>query len=114
MHQEETLQIVTEFFRVHPYGASLKLPNGWFGRPYDNLHQLTSAKGTDGSVVIILDGQQSLSLEGQLYGEVVSNDILRLAGFSRAVWDWIEYGPSGKAHHEQFEGGVVEFLIPPG
>lgn len=42
MTVERTLQTVLTFFADFNV-AGLKLPDGWFGRPYDNLHQLTTA-----------------------------------------------------------------------
>lgn len=110
MSIEQSHEMTRQFF--DRFGvASLKLPRGWFGRPRDNQHQLTRLDLADGKLVIELDGQQVLTLVGDPSAEVDSN-VLRLAGFKTAIWDWREYG-SGVPHHEEFAGGTVEFVAPP-
>ena len=88
--------------------AGLKLPNGWFGCPYDNLHELTRSEIAHGDLILELDGQLALTFSGPTVASI-SDGILRLAGFTVLVWDWREYG-STMTHHEQFHGGVVEFI----
>ena len=87
--------------------AGLKLPTGWFGRPYDNEHRLTSAHVLADRLVMELDGQMILMLAHPTEIEV-DGTCLRLSGFSHGALDWDEYG-SGRPHLQTFAGGCVEF-----
>jgi hypothetical protein len=109
MTPEQIVAVIVEWFgRVN--GASLKLPNGWFGRPYDNLHRLTSATANAGTVIVVLDERQELSISSP--GSVtIDPKALRLVNSTRIVWRWAEYG-STEFHVEVFEDGDVEFMIP--
>ena len=111
MTLQTTLTRVLEFFASVGY-AGLILPNGWFGRPYDNLHQLTRAEVIDGDLVVELDEQLVLTFRGPAQASTSANR-LRLAGFSALLWDWQEYG-SLAPHHEEFVDGEVEFVAPDG
>src|ERR1051325_7614119 len=46
------------------YGGSLLLPDGWYGRPYDNQHALTSVEESGETLTIVLDGKLRLRLDG--------------------------------------------------
>ncbi len=89
-------------------GGSLRLPSGWFGRPYDNLHRLTSAQMVGDRLVIVLDDRMALIVTGPVTARVEPAS-LRLVGFSQAVWEWTEYG-SGLPHTETFDAGEIEFV----
>ncbi|PNH91802.1 hypothetical protein [Vibrio diazotrophicus] len=39
----------------------LKLPDGWFGRPYDNQHKLTWVADRDNKLILELDNQMYLT-----------------------------------------------------
>ncbi len=107
MTPEEVRQSVVAWF-ADVRSAGLKLPSGWFGRPYDSLHQLTGAYVHAGRLVLVLDDQLLLIL-AHVSAAVVSGPVLRLAGFAHAVWDRDEYG-SGRPHVETFDSGQVEFI----
>jgi hypothetical protein len=94
-------------------GGGLVLPNGWFGRPYDNIHQLDSVAVNDDGLVIVLDGGQlTLSFEGVPKIEITRSDII-FSSFRRIVFDWKEYF-SMKSHSENHEGGEVKIVAPLG
>ena len=59
----ETLAAVRDFFERFRY-AGLILPNGWFGRPHDNMHELTKGAASAGALVIELDGLHTLTFSG--------------------------------------------------
>ena len=42
--------------------AGLQLPNGWFGRPYDNRHELTWSQARPHKLLLELDAQLLLVL----------------------------------------------------
>lgn len=102
---------VRDFFARVGY-AGLILPNGWFGRPYDNLLQLTRSEASEGALVLELDGQLVLTFAGE--PRLASSDRgLRLTGFASVAWDWTEFG-STASHHEEFASGEVELVAPMG
>lgn len=92
------------FFSEHEV-ASLRLPSGWFGRPYDNQHQLTEATTAGDSVVVRLDQRQVLTLVAE--GASEEAGVLRVA-VRGGRWDWTEYGGEAE-HREVLESGLVEF-----
>ncbi len=111
MSLESARKMVTQFFNKVEV-AGLKLPNGWFGRPYDNWHRLTDVHATeDEGMVIELDGQLQLQFLGQVRVKIDDN-ILQLSGFTDLNWNWTEYG-SPVHHREHFDSGVVELVGPP-
>jgi hypothetical protein len=89
-------------------GASLKLPNGWFGRPYDNQHRLTDIESSEDLLILTLDERQELRISAPQDVET-SGKRLAIASSVRIDWNWREYG-SDDRHCETFNGGVVEFL----
>ncbi len=109
MTADEILGVVMTWFR-QVGGASLQLPSGWFGRPFDNLHRLTSGTVAADRLLLVLDDQLLLSL-AHPRTVVYDQKNLRLSGFDHATWDWDEYG-GGKSHLETFEGGEVSFVAP--
>lgn len=107
----EALAAIREFF-TSVGQAGLVLPDGWFGRPHDNLHQLTRIEGNDESLVVELDGQLVLTFAGE--PRVTRTDKgLRLGRFTALAWDWTEYG-STISRHKNFATGEVELVAPMG
>lgn len=88
--------------------ASLKLPSGWFGRPYDNLHQLTWSEVRGAKVFVELDGILHLIITAPTAVTVEGND-LRVSGFTQLVFDRQDYGSSPASHAEVFTSGVLRF-----
>lgn len=98
---------VTEWFDK-ALTAAFELPDGWFGRPYDNMHRLTWLAERDNKLIVELDGQLHLILSDP---EVVASDRgafeLRC---SQVVFDWRSYGSEGSRDARVFsEGGRVCF-----
>lgn len=89
-------------------GAGLKLPSGWFGRPYDNFHELTSVSVSDDTLVVVLDERQTLRLRSPGSTET-DGSVLRVDGFVEAEWTWFEYDTDAE-HRERFDRGTVEFV----
>lgn len=48
--------------RFADHRPSLRLPTGWFGRPYDNQHRLTWSAVRGNTLLVELDGLQELIL----------------------------------------------------
>lgn len=87
--------------------ASLELPDGWFGRPFDNLHTLTYFSIRPHKTIIELDNQLLLSFT-DLASVIVNDKQLELSGFTQLVFDWQEYG-NLKAHAQVYTEGLVRF-----
>lgn len=98
---------VIAFFADHK-GASLRLPSGWFGRPYDNQHQLTEARSQGEAVFIRLDHKQMLTLDVE--GTSSDEGVLRVA-VRGGSWRWTEYGTDNE-HRDVLGPGTVEFHAP--
>ena len=71
--------------------ASLELPDGWFGRPHDNLHQLTWAAATKHKVLLELDDQILVILTDPGKVETLPKQ-LRFHDCLQVTLDWQEYG----------------------
>lgn len=93
-------------------GGGLILPDGWFGRPYDNIHQLTTVTEDKDVLRIELDGQISLTFFGNVRIEDQGSELV-IKGFSRLHFDWKEYG-SDIPHACSYDNGEVKFVAPPG
>lgn len=98
---------VSSFFTEHEV-ASLRLPSGWFGRPYDNWHQLTGTATENESVLIRLDGKQVLTLQSE--GVSSEGRVLSVV-IHGGRWDWTDYG-GDQEHSEVLGPGQVEFHAP--
>lgn len=88
--------------------ASMELPDGWFGRPYDNMHRLTWSVQRDGKLFLELDHQLHLVLADPVIGEVSAENLdLRC---SQLTFDWREYGSIDRRHVTAYhDGGTVRF-----
>lgn len=104
------LRTVHEFFKAAG-SAGLVLPNGWFGRPYDNQLRLTHSEADRQSLVLVLDGHLVLTLVGPLR-VYQSGDGLRLTGFTWARWDTTTDGGT-VASPQEFASGEIAFIAPP-
>ena len=95
------------------FGGGLVLPNGWFGRPYDSVHQLSALQVSSDSLLLTLDnGQLVLKFDGIPVIDATHAELV-FSGFRSLRFDWKEYG-SNKAHTDCFESGVVKIITPPG
>jgi hypothetical protein len=85
---------------------SLELPDGWFGRPYDNCHALSHLDVIGDRLLIGLDGQQLLVLTRPAvtyctHGEMVLT-------FEQLVFDWQGYGDR-TPHAKGYAAGQLRF-----
>jgi len=90
--------------------AGLILPDGWFGRPFDNLHRLTYLEARRYRLVLELDDQVLLIFDRPEVARVESSELV-IEGFSQCVFDWLEYG-SLRPQVKAFRSGSVR-LVPP-
>ncbi len=103
---------VQAFCRRHRPG--LKLPDGWFGRPFDNQHVLTAAREADDGLLLELDGRLRMMLRGPVEVVVDPGRRLELTGFTSLSWERQDYGSSGRAHRTEYGPGTIELVVPAG
>ena len=91
--------------------GGLILPDGWFGRPHDNVYRLTDVTEDENSLRIVLDEHLSLTFHGN--PSVWDNgNALVIDGYSRLAFDWEEYG-SNVSHADSYDNGEVKLVAPP-
>lgn len=93
-------------------GGGLVLPDGWFGRPYDNIHRLTFLAIRPLWLILELDERLLLTVReptsvGQRDSELI------ISGFTSCVFDRKEYAGE-KGYVKSYASGEVKLLAPPG
>ena len=84
-------KVIQKWFEKNTGGAIL-LPDGWFGRPFDNLHTLVSVDEKDNCLQINLDdGDTHLTFHGRCVVKADKKE-LYFYDFSLFVFSWIPYG----------------------
>lgn len=94
-------------------GAGMILPSGWFGVPFDNLHQLTFVATRPHNLLVELDEQILLILTGLRTVKTVSLHSHRidlvLSGFAELVLHRLAFG-SLEPSTETFDQGELRFV----
>ncbi len=111
MARDHLSKIIQDWF-TKAGGPSLVLPDGWFGRPFDNQHTLTYLQQRPHKLLLELDDQLLLIFTDLRSAQVVGRDLV-LAGFAQCVFDWQEYS-SLAPHATIYRAGEVRFCSPPG
>ena len=88
--------------------ASIELPNGWFGRPYDNLHQLTWSSATQHKVLLEFDHQLLLVITDPGFTQEGDRE-LRIGRCVQVTLDWQEFG-NLRAHVDDHGAGSVRLV----
>lgn len=101
--------VIRNFFERHDV-ASMRLPGGWFGRPYDNWHQLSRVEFDGATLVITLDDVQVIRLRGP--GQVVIDGGTLTIPALEGSWKWTPYGGSAEPRREPVGMGAVKFHAP--
>jgi len=81
------------------------LPDGWYGRPFDNLHHLTSVSELQGGVEVRLDGNDLLLRFKKLVSASSEGQDLVLAPFEELTFEATSR-PSSK---RSYTAGEVRF-----
>jgi hypothetical protein len=95
------------------WGGSLLLPDGWYGRPYDNQHALTSVIEDGRTTTIILDQKLTLRFEG-LKSVAARDQELIFGPFEKLLFDWSTYGQDVKHGTKEYLTGEVKIVSSPG
>ena len=85
----------------------LILPNGWFGRPGDNCHQLTWTVEKENKLIIELDNQLYLIFTKPISYSIEGNKFI-FSNFRQCVFDWQGYGDM-TSHCSVYNSGEVKF-----
>ena len=93
-------------------GASLVLPDGWFGRPYDNQHSLTSLTEANGVLELVLDDRLRLRFEGPGSVDVTAEGLI-FKGFTNVEFLWRPFG-GGAQTSKTYDAGEVKLVTAPG
>lgn len=95
------------------WGGSLFLPDGWYGRPYDNQHALTSVEETGEDLTILLDGKLKLRFEGLKSVEARKGELV-FGSFAKLRFDWETYGADIKHGTKEYLAGEAKIVSAPG
>jgi len=93
-----------EEYKNNKKSFHLKLPDGWFGRPYDNWHKLTEFIQRPNKTILEIDEQLYLIFTGEIK-EQDHGDKIVISNFIKLVFDWQGYGdmnPNCKIYREGF------------
>lgn len=93
-------------------GGGLVLPDGWFGRPYDNIHRLNAIESNGDLLRIELDDRLVLTFKKPSNARICNSELL-VEDFESLSFDWKEYG-SNEKHSTSYQNGVVTFVPPIG
>jgi len=94
------------------WGGSLFLPDGWYGRPYDNQHALTFVEEAGSVLTIVLDRRLTLRFEG-LKSVRAQRRELTFGPFEALRFDWESFGTDGGHGTKEYQGGEVKILSGP-
>jgi hypothetical protein len=97
---------------VHGQAFHLKLPDGWLGRPFDNLYFVKSVEWVRGAMKIETTDDEVLFIADVSEIRGVSDGIAITAD-GPVSFEWTEYG--GKEHPRKLSpSGVVTLAKPVG
>lgn len=99
-------KIIGEWFAAEG-GGSLVLPDGSYGRPYDNIHMLTSIDETEDGLALVLDGCLKLFFERLKLVECVDRNLV-FSKFDRCFFEWNGIGTKGDA--KEYQSGQVKLV----
>jgi|SRR5579859_374882 len=93
-------------------GGSLFLPDGWYGRPYDNWHALTSIEESGNTLTIILDQKLTLRFDG-LKSVKAQKRELTFGPFEKLRFEWEGFGTDRVRGSKEYQTGEVKILTGP-
>lgn len=84
------------------------LPDGWFGRPYDSQHSLTSVIDNGDELTLILDEILHLHFQGLQSVRVEGHDLI-LGPFKKLQFERTPYG-GGRLTTKDYRDGEVKIV----
>lgn len=95
------------------FGGSLILPDGWYGRPYDNQHLLTFLNEKDNILFLVLDDKLKLQFRGLKSVRVYKHELI-FGPFDNLQFEWESYGSDGQHGTKKYQKGEVKIVSTPG
>ena len=95
------------------WGGSVLLPDGWYGRPYDSQHVLTSVDEAGEALTVTLDGKLTLHFEGLKSVEARKGELV-FGAFDKLRFDWETYGTDLKRGTKEYRSGEAKIVSAPG
>ncbi|WP_141733927.1 hypothetical protein [Oligoflexus tunisiensis] len=78
----------------------LVLPNGWFGRPYDNQHVINEFRVSDNEIYFRFDDFREVTVLNPKFFMVEKDESgrtnLRIGDFKNMEFKWVPYGEEEK------------------
>jgi len=102
---------VAAVIRSHLEGSAyvgLVLPDGWFGRPYDNMLTLDSVVLDGDELSISLDGDMRILITGDV-DTSLDGAALKIFGFSQLLWSWRPEGSSDR-REQTYRSGSLQLI----
>lgn len=81
--------------------GSLRLWGEWFGRPYDNIHEVTACDA-DGDLLRIHFNASELLLVWSPEGHTADDRVFKIQNADRVRWEWFAYGRTKTAENRYF------------
>ena len=94
------------------WGGSLLLPDGWYGRPYDNQHALTSIEESGDTLTIVLDRKLTLRFDGLKSVKAQKRELI-FGPFEKLRFDWESFGTDGNRGTKEYQTGEAKILTGP-
>jgi hypothetical protein len=104
--------IIQQWFKDE-WGGSLMLPDGWFGRPYDNQHALTSVDESGDALTLVLDKKLTLHFEGLKSVEKRNRELV-FGPFDTLRFEWKSFGNDGASGVKEYQDGEAKIISAPG
>ncbi|MDR2983037.1 MAG: hypothetical protein LBV12_12435 [Puniceicoccales bacterium] len=101
------IETVKEWFSRES-GGSLSLPDGWFGRPYDNRHSLTSFAQTSDGYELILDKTIKINFDDIKYALDNKNELC-IGGYGICRFAWKEFD-DGMPNFKIYNEGEIKLI----
>jgi len=104
--------IIQQWFKDE-WGGSLMLPDGWYGRPYDSQHALTSIDELDDVLTLVLSKKLTLRFNGL---KLVTNrdHNLVFGPFDTLRFEWEGFGNDGTQGFKEYRMGEAKIMRAPG
>jgi len=103
--------VIQQWFNAQ-LGGSLFLPDGWYGRPYDNQHILTAIDESGDDLSITLDNRLTLHFKGLQAVTPTARELI-FGPFEKLRFEWDRIG--GERHQiKDYDGGEVKIITAPG
>ncbi|GAA5172839.1 hypothetical protein [Viridibacterium curvum] len=101
MNTVEMASLITSKLPEVKTGA-LRFWGEWFGRPYDNIHQIVSCSALDGSLIIKFNEAETLTITNPI-GLKVEEEKFFVQSADCVRWEWFCYGRLHTPENRYFE-----------